>query len=392
MFLFNKDNSHYFRLQRVPPMTATPVQTREVNTSSVLVHDLALRLQTPADSHKRRRVESALSARIRASHRKTALQTKSKTPMMRMRECRNALALLDTTGWNRSFHQRQFHEDFLKACTRTFWKMEPPGSFARCHQQVLQENSWEHLAQEVLISTPRRFGKTISVSMFAAAMLYSAPAVELSIYSTCKRISQKLLRGVVKFFYEICGQDLGKHNFHIRRQNMEEIVLIGPEGERDVRIVNSYPSKVRAPALPLTLASSAHQPRARHAARTTRRAHNTPPPRPGRAARSSGRRVRLPPGARPTVRLCMCVLCVYYKSYSTSNTVATVAGSSVGVRSGSPTNGRRTVGAGCRCGLRKAALTPADNAVAGSKASSGVWAARGGVFIWRTRRMPCAQS
>jgi len=165
---------------------------------------------------------------------------------MRMRECRDALAFLDTTGWNRSFHQRLFHEDFLKACTRTFWKMEPPGSFARAHQQVLQENSWDHLAQEVLISTPRRFGKTISVSMFAAAMLYAAPAVELSIYSTCKRISQKLLRGVVKFFYEICEQDLGKYNFHIRRQNMEEIVLVGPDGERDVCIVNSYPSKVSA--------------------------------------------------------------------------------------------------------------------------------------------------
>ena len=127
----------------------------------------------------------------------------------------------------------------------------------------------------VLISTPRRFGKTISVSMFAAAMLYSAPAVELSIYSTCKRISQKLLRGVVKFFYEICGQDLGKHNFRIRRQNMEEIVLVGPEGERDVRIVNSYPSKVRAPhSLPRTR-------------RTPRRAHNTLPRHGRRSAGST---------------------------------------------------------------------------------------------------------
>ena len=44
---------------------------------------------------------------------------------------------------------------------------------------------------------PRRFGKTISVSMFAAAML-AAPNVELSIYSICKRISQKLLRNVIK--------------------------------------------------------------------------------------------------------------------------------------------------------------------------------------------------
>jgi hypothetical protein len=217
--------------------------------------------------------------------------------MMRMRECRNALALLDTTGWNRSFHQRQFHEDFLKACTRTFWKMEPPGSFARCHQQVLQENSWEHLAQEVLISTPRRFGKTISVSMFAAAMLYSAPAVELSIYSTCKRISQKLLRGVVKFFYEICAQDLGKHNFRIRRQNMEEIVLVGPEGERDVRIVNSYPSKVRVFFQFVQLVCMRILARTRvHAS-----AHNTPAPG---LRLSIFKQVRLLPGATRHTQNC----------------------------------------------------------------------------------------
>jgi len=245
--VFDNKRAHTISaLFRDCPMPAVLVQTREVNTSTALVREMALRHTVQVGTHKRQKVQSALSARIRAAQLHTGKLSKKKTPMMRMRECRNALALLDTTGWNRSFHQRQFHEDFLKACTRTFWKMEPPGSFARCHQQVLQENSWEHLAQEVLISTPRRFGKTISVSMFAAAMLYSAPAVELSIYSTCKRISQKLLRGVVKFFYEICAQDLGKHNFRIRRQNMEEIVLVGPEGERDVRIVNSYPSKVRA--------------------------------------------------------------------------------------------------------------------------------------------------
>ena len=109
-------------------------------------------------------------------------------------------------------------------------------------------NGWEHLAQEVLISTPRRFGKTISVSMFAAAMMWGAPSVEISIYSTCKRISQKLLRNCVKFFYEVCKQDLAAAGFKVVRQNMEEIVLRGPGGERDVRVVNSYPSKVGAAA------------------------------------------------------------------------------------------------------------------------------------------------
>ena len=117
-------------------------------------------------------------------------------------------------------------------------------AFARDHQKVLQLNSWEHLAAEVLISTPRRFGKTISVSMFAAAMLFAAPSVELSIYSTCKRISQKLLRNVVKFFHIICHQDLSSEGFRVIRQNMEEIVLQGDNGAQDVRVVNSYPSKV----------------------------------------------------------------------------------------------------------------------------------------------------
>jgi hypothetical protein len=50
------------------------------------------------------------------------------------------------------------------------------------------------LKQEILISTPRRFGKTISVSMFAAALLYSCAGIELSIYSTCKRIRWVALR------------------------------------------------------------------------------------------------------------------------------------------------------------------------------------------------------
>ena len=97
------------------------------------------------------------------------------------------------------------------------------------------------------ISTPRRFGKTISVSQFAAAMLFAAPQVEISIYSTCKRISQKLLRNVQKFFMLLCAQDPAAQGFRVIRQNMEEVVMGGPDGVADVRVVNSYPSKVGVP-------------------------------------------------------------------------------------------------------------------------------------------------
>jgi hypothetical protein len=80
--------------------------------------------------------------------------------------------------------------------------------------------------------------------MFAAAMLYSTPSLELSIYSTCKRISQKLMRNVTKFL-ELIYEEIKCQRMPVIRSNMEEVVLQGPEGIHDVRVVNSYPSKVR---------------------------------------------------------------------------------------------------------------------------------------------------
>lgn len=116
----------------------------------------------------------------------------------RMEKCLLALDALDQTGWKRSYHQRKFHHAFLGASARAFFKLDGPGAFQRAHHRVMEINQFENLNQEILISTPRRFGKTISVSMFSAALLFSCSGVELSVYSTCKRISQKLLRNIVK--------------------------------------------------------------------------------------------------------------------------------------------------------------------------------------------------
>lgn len=79
--------------------------------------------------------------------------------------------------------------------------------------------------------------------MFAAAMIFATPNVECSIYATCKRISQKLLRNVLKFLNVIYdGSKATK--FKVIRCNCEELVLQGDEGPQDVRVINSYPSKV----------------------------------------------------------------------------------------------------------------------------------------------------
>lgn len=161
----------------------------------------------------------------------------------RMAKCRQALDAIDRQGWARSFHQKQFHEQFIRSCARVFWKNEKPGQFARDHKTILEYNGWESLPQEMLISTPRRFGKTISVSMFAAAMIFATPNVEVSIYSTCLRISHKLLRNISKFI-ELIYTELKLPKYQVYSANMEELRLKGPEGPQDLRVVNSYPSKV----------------------------------------------------------------------------------------------------------------------------------------------------
>lgn len=170
----------------------------------------------------------------------------------RMERCRMALRVLDENGWQRSHHQKVFHEAYIRAVSRVFFKADGDGSFMRAHQRLLQANNWSHIQSEVLISTPRRFGKTISVSLFAAALIFSCTGCEVSIYSTCKRISQKLLRNVLRFL-NIIFDALKIPKYKTMRENCEEIILNGPDGVQDVRIVNSYPSRVRTPPPTLNL-------------------------------------------------------------------------------------------------------------------------------------------
>lgn len=215
-------------------------------------HD-AMREEQELKEADSRKLRSALSNYLRRGQQVNLKQT----GFRRMELCRQALQAIDRRGWERSFHQRQFHDQFLRACARVFWKTEPHGEFARCHQEILEKNGWPHLSQEILVSTPRRFGKTISVSMFAAAMIFSAPGVEVSIYSTCKRISQKLLRNISKFL-DMIYAELNVEPYRIERMNMEEIALHGPEGSGDLRVVNSYPSKASICPLSANINTPSH--------------------------------------------------------------------------------------------------------------------------------------
>jgi hypothetical protein len=58
----------------------------------------------------------------------------------RIELCCAALNALDRRGWERSYHQRYFHNQFIRACARVFWKTETEGQFAKDHQKILELN------------------------------------------------------------------------------------------------------------------------------------------------------------------------------------------------------------------------------------------------------------
>ena len=57
-----------------------------------------------------------------------------------MKACNDALNALDRCGWKRSYHQREFHSHYLRACSRVFFKLEPAGAFERAHKKILEIN------------------------------------------------------------------------------------------------------------------------------------------------------------------------------------------------------------------------------------------------------------
>ena len=133
----------------------------------------------------------------------------------------------------RSEMQVEFHEAFIRACLRLFVRDDPHADIA----EIALEQGWENSKQQVLCLTPRRFGKTYAVAMFAAAVLVAVPRSEQAIFSTGRRASQKMLETIHRFMQHVKPPHLKLLKF-----NQELIELQGPEGKRSVC---SYPSNAK---------------------------------------------------------------------------------------------------------------------------------------------------
>jgi len=97
----------------------------------------------------------------------------------------------------------------------------------------------DQFKSEVMIITPRRWGKTYSVAMFVAASAFAIESTTQAIFSTGRRASKKLLDLIYQFLCKLPGMKES-----IITKNVEEIRIQGPGGEGDIRTICSYPSKV----------------------------------------------------------------------------------------------------------------------------------------------------
>ena len=75
-----------------------------------------------------------------------------------LRTLRTLLSIIDTRGFERSAHQMRFHSAFERATARVVyradWETQRPA--------IMKKQGWRTCPGEVMISTPRRFGKTFS--------------------------------------------------------------------------------------------------------------------------------------------------------------------------------------------------------------------------------------
>lgn len=87
---------------------------------------------------------------------------------------------LDSFGITRTSTQKHFHFWFTQSLLPTIYGAEWDSAAVR----VLDSFGITQVRTEVMVMTPRRFGKTYSVAMFVVAALLNIPGIKIVIFST----------------------------------------------------------------------------------------------------------------------------------------------------------------------------------------------------------------
>jgi hypothetical protein len=134
----------------------------------------------------------------------------------------DALNKLDTLGFKRSNGQRLFHKAYIGACLKKIYGKDLYRDLA----QLLREYELDELRTDVIVTTPRRFGKTFGTALFVDGFLCTQGGMEVAIYSTGRRASRKMLALIYKLVVALMGTESCIQSF-----NEEKLTVKGFTGE-----------------------------------------------------------------------------------------------------------------------------------------------------------------
>ena len=147
----------------------------------------------------------------------------------------------DGTRIRRSADQRMFHRHMIKTILPKIFA----GEWHKASEMIIRKLGLqkEKLHSQVVVSTPRRYGKTWSVSMFVAACLFCIPGISIIIYSKAERQSKMMMKTVINMYRTLVrqhtsgrgGRDSGSgssHQKHAREisNNAQYFVVVDDRG------------------------------------------------------------------------------------------------------------------------------------------------------------------
>jgi hypothetical protein len=117
----------------------------------------------------------------------------------------------------RSFHQRVFHRHMTIATLPLIFRGEWQTQSEAIKQRLKIS---EKVLQQVVISTPRRYGKSFAVAMFVAACLYAIPGFSIVVFSVAQRQSDMLMNHIRSFFDTLPG---AKERYKVKNAELFEV-------------------------------------------------------------------------------------------------------------------------------------------------------------------------
>jgi len=162
---------------------------------------------------------------------------------IRIKKKRGALEFIYDTCMKPSKQQRLMHMGIEAISYPSFFGEELHAHMVR----ILRERNWSEFRTEAIFEAPRRFGKTVAISMDAAAELVTQPGNatseyghDICVYSNNHRASKMLLLQTYKFVKVICADP--RFGGKIESINKNESIEFHTK-DSYINLMYAYPAK-----------------------------------------------------------------------------------------------------------------------------------------------------